>query len=76
MRWIEREIDVDEFRYWMAYHRYVCPIGDDARWQATVAAAALSPWSQKAPEVERILGLDRLPMTGEEIAAELAKLKR
>lgn len=76
MRWIEREIDVEEFRYWLAYHRFVCPIGDENRWAAVTATAALAPWSQKAPEVDRVLGLERLPMTAEEIAAELAKLKR
>ncbi len=43
---------------------------------AVTATAALAPWSQKAPEVDRVLGLERLPMTAEEIAAELAKLKR
>lgn len=73
---VERDIDLDELRIWMAYHRYVCPIGDAARWHARVAAAALAPWSKKEPDVERILGIDKLPMTGDEIAAELAKLRR
>lgn len=60
----------------MAYHRFVCPIGDKAKWSARIAAATLAPWSKKPPDEDKILGLDRLPMTGDEIAAELAKLKR
>lgn len=73
---VERDIDLDELRIWLAYHRYVCPIGDIAKWHAKVAAATLAPWSKREPNVDAILGIDKLPMTAEEIETELAKLRR
>ena len=77
----EREIgermDVAEYRRWLAFHRYVNPLGGEWRQTARIVAAILAPYCGKGrpPREDDFMPIDRPPMTAEQIAAELAKLR-
>lgn len=64
-------------REWMAFDRYIEPFGRE--WQQTgmLAALTIAPHVKgRTPKPEDFMPIQRLPMTGDEIAAELSKLKR
>lgn len=68
---------IDEWKWWVAYHRFVSPFGDEWRRTARLIAAMLAPYSRgRAPKEEDFMPIEIPPMTAEEIAAELSKLKR
>jgi hypothetical protein len=63
-------------REWMAFDRYVEPFGREWQQTGTLAALTIAPHVKgKTPKPEDFMPIRRTPMTGEEIAAELAKLK-
>jgi hypothetical protein len=60
----------------MAFDRYVEPFGREWQQTGTLAALTIAPHVKgKTPKPEDFMPIRRTPMTGEEIAAELAKLK-
>lgn len=71
-------MDVAEYRRWLAFHRYVNPLGGEWRQTARIVAATLAPHvgRGKTPREDDFMPIERPPMTGAEIAAELAKLTR
>jgi hypothetical protein len=71
------QFDVDELREWMAFHRFVQPFGDEWRQTGRLAAAIVAPFNSGPPmREEDFMPLEKPPMTGAEIAAELAKIQR
>jgi hypothetical protein len=73
-----RTMSVDEFKGWLAIHRYVSPL-DLGGWRQTgrIVAATLAPYSRgRPPKEEDFMPIEKPPMTGDQIAAELAKLSR
>ena len=73
-----RTMSVDEFKGWLAMHRYVSPL-DLGGWRQTgrIVAATLAPYSRgRPPKEEDFMPIERPAMTAEQIAAELGKLKR
>jgi hypothetical protein len=71
-------MDVAEYRRWLAFHRFVNPLGGEWRQAARITAAVLAPWCGRgrAPREDDLMPLERPPMTGDQIAAELSKLAR
>lgn len=64
-------------REWMAFDRYIEPFGRE--WQQTgmLAALTIAPHVKgRTPKPEDFMPIQRPPMTGDEIAAELSKLNR
>jgi len=71
------KMSVDEMKLWVAYHRFVSPFGDEWRRTARLIAAMLAPYSKgRIPKEDDFMPIDTLPMTAEEIQAELSKLSR
>lgn len=73
-----RTMSVAEFKGWLAMHRYVSPL-DLGGWRQTgrIVAATLAPYTKgRPPNEEDFMPIERPPMTGAQIAAELSKLKR
>ncbi|NBW15369.1 MAG: hypothetical protein EBR82_45975 [Caulobacteraceae bacterium] len=71
------QFDAHELREWLAFHRFVAPFGDEWRQTARTIVATLAPYSSgRALREEDYMPIEKPPMTGAEIAAELAKLKR
>ncbi|NBW16971.1 MAG: hypothetical protein EBR82_54245 [Caulobacteraceae bacterium] len=71
-------MSVAEYRGWLALHRFVCPL-DLGGWRQTgrIVAATLAPHTRgRVPKEEDFMPIERPPMTGAEIAAELAKITR
>lgn len=77
-RELGQRMDVAEYRRWLAFHRYVNPLGGEWRQTARIVAATLAPHvgRGKTPREDDFMPIERPPMTGAEIAAELAKLAR
>lgn len=70
-------MSVAEFKRWLALHRFVNPLGGEWRQSARIVTATLAPYSKgKHLREEDFMPIERPPMTGAEIAAELSKLKR
>lgn len=78
VRELGERMDFAEYKRWLALHRYVNPLGGEWRQTARLVAATLAPHCGrgKTPKEEDFMPIDRPPMTGAEIAAELAKLRR
>ena len=78
VRELNQRMDVAEYRQWLAFHRYVNPIGGEWRQTARVVAATLAPHCGRGrpPREDDFMPIQRPPMTAAEIAAELSKLKR
>lgn len=72
------EMELDEFREWWAYCRYVEPFGREWHQAGTLAAAAIAPYCTRGrvPKPEDFMPIETPPQTMAEIEAELAKLKR
>jgi len=71
------KMTVEELKWWVAYHRFVSPFGDEWRRTARLIAATLAPYSKgKVPKEEDFMPIEVPPMTAEEIEAELLKLTR
>lgn len=71
------EIDslgVHELRDWIAYHRFIEPIGGESRWFARLVLAVRAPWSKAPITEDELLGVETLPMTGSEINSVLSRL--
>ena len=63
-------------REWMAFDRYVEPFGREWQQIGTLAALTIAPHVKgRTPKPEDFMPIRRPPMSGEEIAAELSKLK-
>jgi hypothetical protein len=67
-------LDVHELRDWIAYHRFIEPIGGESRWFARLILAVRAPWSKVTVTEDELLGVESLPMTGNEINSVLARL--
>jgi hypothetical protein len=77
VRELGQRMDVAEYRRWLAFHRFVNPLGGEWRQAAKIIAAILAPYSKgRPPQEDTFMPIDRPPMTGDQIAAELSKLKR
>ena len=72
------DMELDEFREWWAYCRYIEPFGRDWHQTGTLAAAAVAPYCSRGrtPKPEDFIPIETPPQTAEEMAAELAKLRR
>lgn len=75
---LRQRMDVVEYRQWLAFHRFVNPLGGEWRQTARIVAATLAPHCGKGrpPREEDFMPIQKVPMTAAEIAAELSKLKR
>jgi hypothetical protein len=68
---------VDEFREWMAFDKYLEPFGREWQQTGTLAALSIAPHVKgRTPKPEDFMPICRPPMTADEVAAELSKLKR
>jgi len=78
VRELGQRMDVAEYRRWLAFHRFVNPLGGEWRQAARIVAATLAPHCGrgKSPREEDFMPIERPPMTAEQIAAELSKLQR
>lgn len=78
VRELGQRMDVAEYRQWLALHRYVNPLGGEWRQTARLIAATLAPHCGRGrvPKEDDFMPIDKPPMTAEQIAAELAKLRR
>jgi hypothetical protein len=78
VRELGQRMDVAEYRQWLAFHRYVNPLGGEWRQTARLVAATLAPHcgKRRPPREEDFMPIDKPPMTAEQIAAELGKLSR
>ena len=72
------DMELDEFREWWAYCRYIEPFGRDWHQTGTLAAASVAPYCSRGrtPKPEDFIPIETPPQTAEEMAAELAKLRR
>ena len=74
---LQQRMTVNELKWWIAYHRFVSPFGDEWRRTARMIAALLAPYSRgRTPREEDFMPIELPPMTAEEIQAELSKLRR
>lgn len=66
-----------EFAYWVAYHRYVEPIGGDWDRAGLVASATLAPYCPrgKTPKPRDFIPVLPLPMHDTQIDEQLKALK-
>jgi len=71
-------MDVAEYKQWMAFHRFVNPLGGEWRQTARIVAATLAPYCGKKhpPREDDFMPIQKPPMTAEQIEAELSKLQR
>ncbi len=77
LRELGQRMDVAEYKRWLAFHRFVNPLGGEWRQTARIVTATLAPHSNgRPPKEDDFMPIDRPPMTAEQIAAELSKLKR
>ena len=78
VRDLGERMDLAEYKRWLAFHRYVNPLGGEWRQAARITAAVLAPHCGRGrtPKEDDFMPIDRPPMTAEQIAAELAKLRR
>jgi hypothetical protein len=76
VRELGQRMDVAEYRQWMAFHRFVNPLGGEWRQTARLTSAVLAPHTKRVPKEEDFMPIERSPMSAAEIAAELSKLKR
>jgi len=60
-------LHMTEIRDWMAYHRFVEPIGSQSRWFVKLLMA----WVKTTATEDELLGVEKLPMTGNQINAVL-----
>jgi hypothetical protein len=68
---------VTAYRELLAFDRYVEPIGRSWEQTGTLAALSIAPHvKEKTPKPGDFIPVRRPPMSGAEIAAELAKLKQ
>lgn len=68
---------VPEWKWWLAFHRFVCPIGDEWWQTGKLIAAVLAPYTKgRPPKPSDFVPIEKPPMSAEEIAAELSKLFR
>ena len=76
-RELGQRMDVAEYRRWLAFHMYVNPLGGEWRQTARIVAATLAPHCTRSrpPREDDFMPIHKPPMTAEEIAAELSKLK-
>jgi len=78
LRELGQRMDVAEYRRWLAFHRYVNPLGGEWRQSARITAAVLAPHCGKGrpPKEDDFIPIEKPPMTADEIAAELSKLQQ
>jgi len=70
------ELDVSDVREYMAFDRYIEPIGRQWEQTGVLAALTIAPHTKgKTPNPKDFIPIRKPPMTAEEIAAELSKLK-
>ena len=63
-------LDVAEIRDWMAYHRFVEPIGSQSRWFVKLLMA----WIKTTATEDELLGVEKIAMTGGQINAVLDRV--
>lgn len=69
-------LSVTLLREFMAFDRYVEPFGREWHQSGLLAAAIMAPYSKgRPPKPEEFMPIQKPAMTGDEIAAELAKLR-
>lgn len=77
VRELGQRMDVDEYRRWLAFHRYVNPLGGEWRQTARIVTASLAPYCRaRPPREDDFMPTEKLPMSQAEILAEFAKLKQ
>ena len=71
-------MDVAEYKQWLAFHRFVNPLGGEWRQTARIVAATLAPHCGRGnkPKEENFMPIEKPPMTAEQITAELSKLTK
>lgn len=68
-------MDVAEYRRWLAFHRFVNPLGGEWRQTGRLIAATLAPYCNRPPKEDDFIPIQKRPMTAAEIAAELSKIQ-
>lgn len=78
VRELGQRMDVAEYRQWLAFHRFVNPLGGEWRQTGRIVAAVLAPYCSRGrpPREDDFIPIQKPPMSAEQIAAELSKLKR
>jgi hypothetical protein len=78
VRELSERMDLAEYKRWLAFHRYVNPLGGEWRQTARITAAVLAPHCGRGrtPKEDDFMPTEKPPMTAAQIAAELNKLKR
>lgn len=78
VRELGQRMDVAEYRRWLAFHRFVNPLGGEWRQTGRLIAATLAPHCGRGrpPREDDFIPIQKPPMTAEEIAAELSKLNK
>ncbi len=78
MRELGERMDLAEYKRWLAFHRYVNPLGGEWRQAARITAAVLAPHCGRGrtPKEDDFMPTEKPPMTAAQIAAELSKLNR
>jgi len=77
VRELGQRMDIAEYRMWLAFHRFVNPLGGEWRQTARLAAAVIAPHCGKGrtPREDDFMPIEKPPMTADQIAAELGKLR-
>jgi hypothetical protein len=78
VRELGERMDLAEYKRWLAFHRYVNPLGGEWRQAARITAAVLAPHCGRGrtPKEDDFMPTEKPPMTAAQIAAELSKLNR
>lgn len=76
VRELGQRMDIGEYRQWLAFHRFVNPLGGEWRQTARIVAATLAPHCgvHNVPREDDYMPIERPPMTAAQISAELSKL--
>lgn len=71
------QLSLTTYRELLAFDRFIEPIGREWEQTGTLAALTIAPHVRgRTPKPEDFIPIRKPPMTAEEIAAELSKLKR
>ena len=69
-------LPVSLLREWIAFDKYIEPFGREWEQTGVLAALSIAPHVRgRTPKAEDFMPIKRPPMTAQEIAAELAKLR-
>lgn len=71
------QLPLTTYRELLAFDRFIEPIGREWEQTGTLAALTIAPHVKgRTPKPDDFIPIRKPPMTAEEIAAELSKLKR